>query len=119
MDGNQLHNILEKHIQLYLDKHPTTKCSDIPSKVFTNAQQEAVSFENGNSSIDSEVVDHIKFVSIQPGINLISVQYLKDQKLEVMGYKKTGLVGGPSHFLIVQDQQGSEHLINPDYVEPF
>ncbi len=56
-------------------------------------------------------------VKLQPSINLISLIDIKDQDLEVIGYKKTGLISGPSEFLIVKDAKGKKHEINPEYIE--
>ena len=56
-------------------------------------------------------------VKLQPSINLISFIDIKDQDLEVIGYKKTGLISGPSEFLIVKDAKGKKHEINPEYIE--
>jgi len=56
-------------------------------------------------------------VKLQPDINLISFLDIKDQDLEVIGYKKTGLISGPSEFLIVKDAKGKKHEINPEYIQ--
>jgi hypothetical protein len=56
-------------------------------------------------------------VKLQPDINLVSFIDIKDQELKVIDYKKTGLISGPSKFLIVKDDKGKKHEINPEYIQ--
>jgi len=54
-------------------------------------------------------------VKLNKDINLISYANLKGQKLTVIGTKKTGLISEPI-FLVVKDEKGKKHEINPDYI---
>jgi len=54
-------------------------------------------------------------VKLNKDINLISYSNLKGQKLTVIGTKKTGLISEPI-FLVVKDEKGKKHEINPDYI---
>lgn len=54
-------------------------------------------------------------VSLNSDVNLISLSNLKGQKLEVLGYVKTGLISSPE-FVKVRDENGEEHELNPEYV---
>lgn len=55
-------------------------------------------------------------VKLQPNINLVSFMDLKKQDLKVIGYKDTGLISGPSKFLVIKDESGKTHEINPEYI---